>query len=358
MDKIIFFALIVLKSEIMKTKRWYETIDFFKLTGMTLLWISSWLFMIPHQVDVQSPFFDNVWGAFLKVFGASKPETSNAQQLPDLMSSLAALFLMIILQMRGIFSVTAGNSSSVSSDGSSEKKHNGALVVFFNVISVLVHTLFFTMLVKIFLFPNTGTTASIYEAMKLNFGITIFTACMVMGMLFAVPSLSRLFMVLLFAVSVFKNISVISSIMGLSGFAAALCAVLGFYLEFLAGGFDKNKLLADFAILSGHYENIYASAEFESRKVRETGAKAIKSAAAGAALLSGNPVAAVSISKGARQKKLAENKPENPVVNETNGVTEKKSFLKHAEKLNHDEEVRSSEDISMSGNSELPDGNL
>ena len=286
----------------MKRKKWYETIDFFKLTGLTLLWVSAWLFMVPHQVDIQSPFFDNVWGAFLKVFGASKAETSSAQQLPDLMSGLAALFIMIILQLRGVFSLTTPCDFS---SGSSEKKGNGAVIVFLNIISVLVHTLFFTMLVKIFLFPDNGATASIYESMKLNFGITIFTVAMVTGMLFAVPSLSRIFMVLLFAVGIFKNISVISSIMGLTGFIAALCGVLGFYLEFIAGGFDKNKMLADLAVLSGHYESLYSSASLESKKVRELG----KNAVAGIALASGQPLVAAAIKgKNGKSKTLSYNK--------------------------------------------------
>ena len=347
----------------MKRKKWYETIDFFKLTGLTLLWVSAWLFMVPHQVDIQSPFFDNIWGAFLKVFGVSKAETSSAQQLPDLMSALAALFIMIILQLRGIFSFTAANYD-FSSD-SSEKKDSTAVIVILNIISVLVHTLFFTMLIKIFLFPDNGATASIYESMKLNFGITIFTVCMVTGMLFAVPSLSRLFMVLLFAVGIFKNISVISSIMGLTGFIAVLCGVLGFYLEFLAGSFDKNKMLADFAVLSGHYENLYSSASLESKKVRELG----KNAAAGLALASGQPLVAAAIkgkseknsrksrrfqknqleeenlsslensisqdnvnSGESRGENYGNNGVENARLNE--GREEKKSFLKHAELIN------------------------
>ena len=242
-------------------KKWYETIDFFKLTGMVLLWISAWLFMIPYQVDVQTPFFDNVWGAFFAVFGASKAETGNAQQLPDLMSGLSALFLMIILQMRGIFSFSRSSNQD-------EKTKTGISVVL-NVLSVLVHTLFFTMLVKIFLFPQTGATASIYETMKLNFGITIFTACAVTGMIFAVPSLSKVFMVLLFAVGIFKNISRISSIMGVMGFVSVLLAVLGFYLEFLAGSFDRDKLFFELTVLSGHYNSLYQKAIGEAEPIRK-----------------------------------------------------------------------------------------
>ena len=304
-------------------KKWYQTVDFFKLTGMVFLWVSAWLFMIPHQVDVQSPFFDNVWGAFLAVFGASKPESNNAQQLPDLMSGLAALFLMIVLQLRGIFSVQVSTEKD-------KKQSKNALVVFLNMVSVLVHTLFFTMLVKIFLFPATGASVGIYEAMKLNVGITIFTACMVTGMVFGVPSISKLFMVLLFAVGVFKNISLISSIMGVTGFVAAVFAVLGFYLEFLAGGIDKNKIIADLSVLSGHYESLSANALTEGEKVRAAAGQ-IGSAVVGGALL-GAGVHAVS----APGTPLSA--PTTPLSAPNTPVEEKKSFLKHAEIINSKEE--------------------
>lgn len=45
--------------------------------------------------------------------------------------------------------------------------------------------------------------------------------------------------------------------MGTTGFVAAILSVLGFFLEFSAGGFDKERFLTELAVLSGHYENLY-----------------------------------------------------------------------------------------------------
>lgn len=248
-------------------KKWYEAIDFYKLTGIVFLWVSSWLFMIPHYVDVNTPFFDNVWGAFFAFFGAYKQETSVSQQLPDLMSGLIALSLMIILQLRGIFSVTSENSADSSEENSDSENKHRVLITVLNILSIIVHSLFFSMMIKIFLFPETGETATIYERMRLNLGITIFTSCAITGMVFGVPSLSKFFLVLLFAVGVFKNISVVSNIMGVAGFVAVLLSILGFYLEFCAGSFDKNKLLLDLAILSGRYNAILKEAESEGEQI-------------------------------------------------------------------------------------------
>ena len=214
---------------------------------------------------------------FFSVFGVYKNETSNAQQLPDLMSGLAALFIMIVLQLRGIFSVTGASYS----EGENKKSHR-ALITVLDIFSILIHTLFFTMIIKIFLFPETGNTVTIYDKMKENIGITIFTAVAVSGMIFGVPSLSKLFLALLFGVGVFKNLSMVSRMMGLSGFIAIVTSVLGFYLEFCAGSFDKNKLLFDLNILSGHYENLYKNALSDGKKV----SSGIKTAVQ---LASGNP---------------------------------------------------------------------
>ncbi len=242
-------------------KKWHETIDFYKLTGIVFLWVSAWIFMIPHSVDVNTPFFDNIWGAFFSVLGFSRKETSTSQQLPDLMSGLFSLLVMIVLQLRGIFSVV-GND-----DNQESRKSCRALVTFLNILSILVHALFFSMMVKIFLFPETGASVSIYDRMKENLGVTVFAACSVGAMVFAVPSVSRLFLVLLFAVGVFKNISLVSGIMGVSGFAAVLFAAVGFYLEFASGSFDKESLLLDLNILSGRYKTLLKDAESESEKI-------------------------------------------------------------------------------------------
>ena len=276
-------------------KKWYEVIDFYKLTGLVLIWISAWIFMIPHEVDVNTPFFDNVWGAFFSVFGVYKNESSNSQQLPDLMSGLAALFVMIVLQLRGIFSVTGSSFSQ-----SENKKTHRAMITILDIFSILIHTLFFTMVIKIFLFPETGNVVTIYDKMKENIGITIFTAVAVSGMVFGVPSLAKLFLVLLFGVGVFKNLSMVSRMMGLSGFIAIVFSVIGFYLEFCAGSFDKNRLLVDLNILSGHYDNLYKNALSDGKKVSNV-----------VQVLSGNPAAVLkSVSAKKEPKKSLLHKAE------------------------------------------------
>lgn len=249
------------QNSVKNSKKWHEAIDFYKLTGIVFLWISAWIFMIPHSVDVNTPFFDNIWGAFFSVFGLYRKETSTSQQLPDLMSGLFSLLIMIVLQMRGIFSV-------VGNDGNDEnRKSFRAIVTFLNILSILVHALFFSIMVKIFLFPETGAAVSIYDRMKENLGITVFVACSVGAMVFAVPSVSKLFLVLLFAVGIFKNISLVSGIMGVSGFVAVLFAAVGFYLEFASGSFDKESLLFDLSILSGRYKTLLKDAESESENI-------------------------------------------------------------------------------------------
>ncbi len=275
----IFFAFVVKSAMDLnkKSKKWYEVVDFYKLTALVFLWVSSWLFMFPHDIDTKAPVFDNVWGAFFSVFGATKSEVSTAQQIPDLMSGAVAVLLMLILQLRGIFSVTTGFDGTEDSDvggkdaGSftPEKKTGraGPLVVFLNILSILVHALFFSVLTKIFLFPNMAESFTVYEKMRQNMVVTVFTACSITGMVFGVPSFSKFCLLLFFGVGLFKNISFISASMGVLGFVAVLFAVVGFYLEFLAGGIDRRKLRADLSVLSGTYRNLYQDSLEDGKKV-------------------------------------------------------------------------------------------
>ena len=235
----------------MRTKKWYESLDFYRLTGIVLLWISAWLFMMPHESEVNAPFFDNVWGAFFSAFGIHKNEVSAIQQTPDLMTALASVFLMIFLQLRGIFRV------AIVQKQDENQKDSALLFTLLNLFSIIVHSLFFAVVFKMFFFPNGGTTASVYAAMKENIGITVFAACCITGIILGVPSISRLLIVLLFCVGIFKNISTVSRIMGTTGFVAAILSVSGFFLEFSAGGFDKERFLTELAVLSGHYESLY-----------------------------------------------------------------------------------------------------
>ena len=74
----------------MERKKWFETVDFYALTGLVCLWVSSWLLMYPHRMLVEVPLFDSVWGAFFKVFGVSAKHNAGVQQQPDLLCGISA----------------------------------------------------------------------------------------------------------------------------------------------------------------------------------------------------------------------------------------------------------------------------
>lgn len=279
-----------LRGQSLRTKKWYEVLDFYRLTGIVLLWISAWLFMMPHEFEVNAPFFDNIWGASLSALGLYKNQVSAVQQSPDLMTALASVFLMILLQFRGIFRVAVVQKKDGNENGS------GLLLMFMNLFSIIVHSLFFSVVFKMFFFPNGGTAETFYATMKENIGITVFAACCITGIILGVPSISRLLLVLLFCVGIFKNVSMVSRIMGTTGFVAAILAVLGFFLEFSAGGFDKERFLMELAILSGRYEKLYNASIFErnafaanhaNRSFNKTDAKSKKSLLKKAELFSG-----------------------------------------------------------------------
>lgn len=242
-------------------KFWYQIIDFYRLIGMTLIWLSSWIFMIPWKTDITTPFYDNIWGGIFALFGATARKTVETQQTPDLLSGLIALFIIILLQLRGIFCLTINPEISEKDD----KKHR-PLIVILNLLSIIVHTLFFTMLVKIFLFPDKGLS-SMAERLQQNMTLTVFTAVCVTGMVLGAANLARFLIVIFSLVAIFFNVNFVSSTMGIWGFLAIIFAVAGFYLEFFYCGINKNNLLMDLAFISGKYEKLELKAKKESDKL-------------------------------------------------------------------------------------------
>ncbi len=227
-------------------KKWYEVIDFYRLTALVLIWVSAWIFMIPWKQDITTPYFENVWGSFLAFFGAVKEESVYIQQLPDFFSGVFSLFLIIILHFKGILTITTPINNSV-------KKHK-SLIIFLNVISIIVHTLFFAMLIKVSLFPNTqGSNSSIEQ--KKNLYIMIFATVCITGMILGGIILSKIFILIFSIALLFFNITFISSIMGLWGFVAIVLSAIGFYLEFCVNGFNKKNLLIELNYISGKYDN-------------------------------------------------------------------------------------------------------
>lgn len=215
--------------------------------------------MLPAKVNVDAPFFNNIWGEFFRVIGFSQNRNINIQQTPDFISALIALVLISILQFRGILTVTQPASDSL-------KKENRLLFTVMNLLSIAVHTLFFTMLVKIFIFPNYGTP-DVLQNLHTNIALTVFIAFSVAGMIFGAQSVSKILMIAFAFVLMFKNIRLVNSALGVGGFAAILSSVCGFYLEFIQDSFSRKTLLLDLNFFLGRYENIELKAKDELKKL-------------------------------------------------------------------------------------------
>lgn len=229
-------------------KKWYDDIDFYKVTGMTLIWVSSWIFMLPVKANLNSPLFDNIWGEILTVAGISRKITIEAQQTPDLISGIIALITVFILHLRGILSVSSVKKNDI-------KIHSdNPVVTVLSVMSLITHTLFFTMLAKIFLFPDTGDS-TILQNLKENIYITVFASFCLGGMILGLESVAKILIILFSMAALLKNVSFVSRYMGISGFAAIILAASGFYLEIIKDGFSRKKLLADLNLLLGNYRN-------------------------------------------------------------------------------------------------------
>ena len=109
--------------------------------------------------------------------------------------------------------------------------------------------------------------------MKTDFCLTLFSVFCIAGMIFGVQSVAKLLFVLLVAVGIFRNISVVSSFMGVTGFAAVLFAAAGFYLEFCTDGFNAEKLRVDFHVLLGKYDALLKEAQDEAERLSSLAGK-------------------------------------------------------------------------------------
>lgn len=217
--------------------------------------------MLPSKADIQTPFFNNIWGELITIFGISQNHTITAQQTPDLLSGLIALLVITILQFRGILSVTIPQTENT-------KNENRVLYTVINIFSIIVHTLFFTMLVKIFVFPNNGTS-TILQNLQANIAVTIFTAVTIAGMIFGAQSIAKILMLLFVLISMFKNINFVNSTLGPWGFVAMSAATCGFYLEFCFDSFNRRNLLLDLNFFLGKYNNLQIMAQEEFSELKK-----------------------------------------------------------------------------------------
>ena len=221
--------------------------------------------MIPSKVNINAPVFNNIWGELLKIAGIAQNQNVKIQQTPDFISTLVALVIIGILQFRGIIRITT------PTDNDSKSEHR-FLFTIVNLLSIIVHTLFFTILIKIVVFPNSGLT-NVLQTLHQNLFLTIFISISIAGMIFGAQSVSKILMILFVFVLMFKNISLINSSLGTWGFAAIISSVCGFYLEFIPESFNRRNLLLDLNFYLGKYENIELRAKDELKKLTDGGKK-------------------------------------------------------------------------------------
>lgn len=221
--------------------------DFYWLAGLLLLWTASWILMLPFQIEKSVPLYENVWGAFLNLFGFNKKISVTVQQTPDFLSGIISLLLILILHLRGIFTVTVKVPQS---------RNEKLMTVLQNLLSITVHTLFFTVIFKIFLFPQTGNS-SFMTLFQKNIGIAVFVCCSLAGIVLGTPSLSKILLLLFIVISIFINVMTVSDILGLYGFFGVLFTGAGFYLEFFVGGFDSKRFLIELKLYTGRYNEAF-----------------------------------------------------------------------------------------------------
>ncbi len=242
-------------------KKWFEIIDFYRLTGIVFIWISAWIFMVPWKVDITSPYFNNVWGVFFAFFGAVAEKTVKTQQMPDLISGIFALVFIFLLHLRGILNITDNEKISEK-----DLMNHKLLVVCMNIFSIIVHTLFFAVLIKIFIFPDKGNSA-ISARFEQNFTVTVVFAVCATGILLGGAAISKILMIIFSLAAIFFNVNFVNNTMGIWGFIAILFAATGFYLEFCVDGFKKENLMIDLAYISGKYEKLELKAKNEFSQI-------------------------------------------------------------------------------------------
>lgn len=249
-----------------KNKQWYQIINFYKLTGLVLIWVSSWLFMTPFLIETNGLVFQNIWGKLLSFIGIVSKENVVVQQKPDLFCGIFSLLFIIILQLRGIFSVIDEKKDIY------QKKSYELLFILLNVLSIIIHTLYFSLIIKIFVFPELNQSFVSRDIYR-NLVFIIFLACSVTAIILSVQSVAKLVMILLLVFCIVKNISVVSDILGVYGFVAILLSAIGFYLEIYSEGINKQKLLIDIKLLACNYDLLIDSSKEEMLKFNKTNKK-------------------------------------------------------------------------------------
>lgn len=214
-------------------KSFFELIDFYSLFSLLCLWASSWILMFPFQIQTSALLHENFWGAFISFFGFVKTTSVNVQQLPDFLSGFLSLCVILTLHFRKIIFVTKKFTVQ-------DKNAHQILYVFFNIFSIIVHTLFFTILIKIFVFPATGKS-DFLGVLREKISFTILFCIILSGILFGEKFLSKIFLILFVFVLVFFNLKNVSEILGVQGFFALIFAEIAFYLEFYSS-FVEEKI--------------------------------------------------------------------------------------------------------------------
>ncbi len=217
--------------------------------------------MIPSKVNVNVPLFNNIWGELISLIGISHNKNINIQQTPDFISTLVALILICILEFRGILKVTTNSSENLKSE-------HRFLHTLMDLLSIIVHTLFFSILIKIFIFPNYAHS-EILKNLHTNITLTVFITFTIAGMIFGAQSIAKVLLILFAFVMIFKNISFINNSLGVWGFIAILASICGFYLEFIPDSFNRKTLLLDLNFFLGRYENLELKAKKEGKRLIE-----------------------------------------------------------------------------------------
>lgn len=214
-------------------KKWWQCIDGAKLVALIFIWISAWLFMLPCQAEINSPYFDNIWGSFFLFFGISKKQNFVIYQKPDLISSLISLVFIFILWTRKII------TSFIYT-----KNRNVNMISC--IISIIIHAFFLSVLTKVLFFPQTGVSSTGFlEIAKNNISIVVLSTAVFCFMAFGPKSTSAIAFAVLFFFCIIKNIKVVSDLMGDAAFIAILFSVIGFYLDFYSIGLNKMLFFSD-----------------------------------------------------------------------------------------------------------------
>lgn len=212
-------------------KVWFKIVDFYSIFALVCLWSASWILMFPFQTLSSALVYDNFWGAFFSFFGFVNLSSVNVQILPDFVSGILSLFAILILHYRKIISVT--NNLTVQ-----EKSEYKIYCLVANLFSILIHTLFFTVVIKIFIFPANGSSDFIFN-LKEKFIFTILFCCILSGIVLGEEKISKSLLIIFLFFLIFFNLKSVSKILAVWGFVAILFAECGLYVEFYSNSIKK-----------------------------------------------------------------------------------------------------------------------